>query len=121
MEIKWNQELFGVEIKGDENHFVVSAQPSMVMDWDDAVRYYKDNKVWKLPTGEQLQLIAKYIDEINILIATNGGYEIFGWFWSIDEGNESCAWYIDMDDGVATLVSKGNDYYVRAVSNLLGF
>lgn len=29
--INWNQELFGVEIKDNENHFVISAQPSMVM------------------------------------------------------------------------------------------
>lgn len=67
MEIKWNKEFFGVEIKDNENHFVVSAQPSMVMDWEDAKRYYENNKVWQLPTREQLQLIAKHIDEINTL------------------------------------------------------
>lgn len=118
MEIKWNNELFGVEINGNGNHFVISAQPSMVMDWDDAVRYYKDNKVWQLPTSEQLLLIAKHIDEINILIASNGGYEIFGWLWTIDEGYKFCAWYVNVDDGDTSNIYKGNDNYVRAVSNL---
>lgn len=78
MKIKWNQELFGVEIKDNVNHFVISAQPSMVLDWDDAVRYYKDNKVWQLPTREHIKLIAKHIDEVNDLIKANGGYEIRG-------------------------------------------
>jgi hypothetical protein len=116
--IKWNQELFGVEIKDNENHFVISAQPSMVMDWDDAVKYYKDNKVWQLPTREQLQLVAKYINKIDALIKVYGGYEIFGWFWAIDEDNESRAWSVSMYNGHIDLDLKNLNNYVRGVSNL---
>lgn len=118
MEIKWNKELFGVEIKDNKNHFVISAQPSMVMDWHDAVRYYKDNKVWQLPTCEQLQLIAKYICEVNALIKANGGYKIFGWHWTADEDDEFCAWYVGVADGNTNYNFKFNYLYVRAVSAL---
>jgi hypothetical protein len=118
MEIKWNQELFGVEIKDNENHFVISAQPSMVMDWDDAKRYYKNNKMWQLPTREQLQLSAKYIDMINTIIIKNGGYKIRGWCLAADEYDESCARGVNMIDGYTINYFKYSNIYVRAVSNL---
>lgn len=118
MEIKWNQQLFGVEIKDDENHFVISAQPSMVMDWNDAVRYYKDNKAWQLPTSEQLQLIAKYIDEVNALIKVNGGYEIFDYHWTADKVDEFYAWYVKMFNGYTDINTRRNIIYVRPVSAL---
>ena len=38
--IKWNADLFGVEIQTGDEHFVISAQPSMVMTWNDAARYF---------------------------------------------------------------------------------
>ena len=120
--IRWNQELFGVEIKDNENHFVISAQPNMVMDWYDAKRYYKNNKVWQLPTCEQLQLIVKYIKEINSLIITNGGYLISGWLWTIDEDNESYACSVSMYNANildnACYYNKNNNNCVRAVSTL---
>lgn len=118
MEIKWNQELFGVEIKDNENHFVISAQPSMVMDWYDAVRYYKDNKVWQLPTGEQLQLVAEYINKVNALIKANGGYEINDWHWTADEYNGLCAWFVAINGGFTSNLKKLSYTYVRAVSVL---
>lgn len=119
MELKWNQELFGVEIKDNENRFVVSAQPNMVMYWDDAVRFYKDNKVWQLPTREQLQLVAKYIDEVNALIRANEGYEIFYYYhWTADEYDEFCAWFVAMNGGCTSNLNKFSCVYVRAVSNL---
>lgn len=115
-EIKWNAELFGVEIKTDDAHIVVSAHPSMVMSWHDAVRFYKDNKVWQLPTREHLQLIAARIDEINAIIRANGGYEIRGWHWTADEYDEFCAWFVVMDYGTSDIDYKFGIYYVRAVS-----
>ena len=115
-EIKWNAELFGVEIKTDDAHIVVSAQPSMVMSWHDAVRFYKDNKVWQLPTREHLQLIAARLDGVNAIIRANGGYEIRSWHWTADEYNEFRAWYVDMYDGGTGGSYKDGDNYVRAVS-----
>ena len=115
--IEWDANYNGVHIKTDTGlSLIVSGQPSMVMSWHDAVRFYKDNKVWQLPTREHLQLIAARIDEINAIIRANGGYEIRGWHWTADEYDEFCAWDVYMGGGYTDGSGKGNDAYVRAVS-----
>ena len=116
--IEWDANYNGVHIKTDTGlSLIVSGQPSMVMSWHDAVRFYKDNKVWQLPTREHLQLIAARIDEINAIIRANGGYEIRGWHWTADEYDEFCAWYVNMHNGYTFNFDKNYDYdYVRAVS-----
>ena len=115
--IEWDANYNGVHIKTDTGlSLIVSGQPSMVMSWHDAVRFYKDNKVWQLPTREHLQLIAARIDEINAIIRANGGYEIRGWHWTADEYDEFCAWFVSMSDGDTSTYSKNYNCYVRAVS-----
>lgn len=115
--IEWDANYNGVHIKTDTGlSLIVSGQPSMVMSWHDAVRFYKDNKVWQLPTREHLQLIAARIDEINAIIRANGGYEIRGWHWTADEYDEYCAWNVFMNNGYTYDGTKINYYYVRAVS-----
>ena len=115
--IEWDANYNGVHIKTDTGlSLIVSGQPSMVMSWHDAVRFYKDNKVWQLPTREHLQLIAARIDEINAIIRANGGYEIRGWHWTADEYDEFCAWNVGMHDGNTLSGSKYDFNYVRAVS-----
>lgn len=115
--IEWDANYNGVHIKTDTGlSLIVSGQPSMVMSWHDAVRFYKDNKVWQLPTREHLQLIAARIDEINAIIRANGGYEIRGWHWTADEYDEFCAWNVLVGDGSTYGNAKYNLYYVRAVS-----
>ena len=116
--IKWNNDRFGVEIQKDGEHFIVSAKPSMVMSWPDAVRFYKENKMWQLPTRKQLKLIVEHIDEVNALIKANGGYEIQGWHLTADEYNEFCVWYVNIYDGYTDYRNKNGYYYVRAVSAL---
>ena len=115
--IEWDANYNGVHIKTDTGlSLIVSGQPSMVMSWHDAVRFYKDNKVWQLPTREHLQLIAARIDEINAIIRANGGYEIRGWHWTADEYDEFCAWLVLMGNGGTNRYGKSDYYYVRAVS-----
>ena len=115
--IEWDANYNGVHIKTDTGlSLIVSGQPSMVMSWHDAVRFYKDNKVWQLPTREHLQLIAARIDEVNAIIRANGGYEIRGWHWTADEYDEFCAWYVNMSNGSTNRNSKHTSYSVRAVS-----
>ena len=115
--IEWDANYNGVHIKTDTGlSLIVSGQPSMVMSWHDAVRFYKDNKVWQLPTREHLQLIAARIDEINAIIRANGGYEIRGWHWTADEYDEFCAWLVALDDGYTFDFNKYDINYVRAVS-----
>ena len=115
--IEWDANYNGVHIKTDTGlSLIVSGQPSMVMSWHDAVRFYKDNKVWQLPTREHLQLIAARIDEINAIIRANGGYEIRGWHWTADEYDENCAWNVYMYSGLTNDSNKASYYCVRAVS-----
>ena len=115
--IEWDANYNGVHIKTDTGlSLIVSGQPSMVMSWHDAVRFYKDNKVWQLPTREHLQLIAARIDEINAIIRANGGYEIRGWHWTADEYDEFCAWSVNVGNGYTNDTYKYGNYYVRAVS-----
>lgn len=115
--IEWDANYNGVHIKTDTGlSLIVSGQPSMVMSWHDAVRFYKDNKVWQLPTREHLQLIAARIDEINAIIRANGGYEIRGWHWTADEYGEFCAWNVYMNDGSTLSGRKDYGNCVRAVS-----
>ena len=115
--IEWDANYNGVHIKTDTGlSLIVSGQPSMVMSWHDAVRFYKDNKVWQLPTREHMQLIAARIDEINAIIRANGGYEIRGWHWTADEYNEFCAWNVAMSNGYTNSYRKDYLNYVRAVS-----
>lgn len=117
--IKWNADLFGVEIKTEDEHFVISAQPSMVMSWHDAVRYFNGNEVWQLPTIEQLRLVAQYVGKINMLLRVNGGYEIRGFFWSSEENGKLFAWDVFMGDGeVYSGRKKTFSGYVRTVSVL---
>lgn len=115
--IKWAADYNGVHILTDTGFsLIVSAQPSMVMSWHDAVRFYKDNKVWQLPTREHLKLIAEHIDEVNAIIKANEGYEIRGWYWTADEYDEFCAWRVSVYSGSTGDVKKDFDRYVRAVS-----
>ena len=116
--ITWNAEKFGVEIKTNTEHFVISAMPSMVMSWNDAVRFYNDNNEWRLPKQEHLKLIAKHLVKINTLIQDNRGYEIQGWHWSSDDYDEICAWYVEMYDGNSYSDTKDEYSYVRAVAAL---
>lgn len=115
--IEWATDYNGVRITTDNGLLlIVSGQPSMAMSWHDAVRFYKDNKVWQLPTRENLKLIAEHIDEVNALIKANGGYEIRGWHWTTDESGEFCAWGVYMANGDTNRNNKSGNYYVRAVS-----
>lgn len=115
--IKWNADLFGVEIQTEDEHFVISAQPSMAMTWHDAVRYFQGNAGWKLPTKDQLKIVSAYISTINDLIKENGGYEIRGLVWT-DESNEIYARGVRMYDGSTDDDPKYHYNYVRAVSDL---
>lgn len=117
--IKWNADLFGVEIQTEDEHFVISAQPSMVMSWYDAVRYLEGSAKWELPTKDQLKVVSAYLSTINDLIKGNGGYEIQGLFWAADwADDEILAWRVYLRDGDAYTGCKVYTNEVRAVSAL---
>jgi hypothetical protein len=115
--IKWDSLNFAVEVQCKGEHFLVSAKPNMVMNWNDAMRYFNNNLAWKLPTRKQLQIIHEHLEKINNLIEEIGGYKIFGWIWT-EEKNGIYAWYVDMYNGNSNFINKNHGYYVRAVSAL---
>lgn len=116
--IEWNKEYKSVEIKADDEHFMLDAsKPSYYCSWNDAIRFH-ERGMWKLPTVKQLQVLAKYIDKVNEVIRNNYGYEIIGWLWSHEEKDEFHAWSVWMDDGGIYGGSKSSLTYVRGVSVL---
>jgi hypothetical protein len=119
--IKWNADFFGVEIQTEDERFIIEVSPSKVMTWFEAVRYYTDSyhiPTRQLPTVKQMQIVAKYIDEVNGLIKENGGYELRGLFWTADEIDEFCAWSVLVGNGSTYNDYKDYNDYVRAVSDL---
>lgn len=117
--IKWNTNYNGVEINADGEHFIVDANPSYYMNWEDAMRFYRHphrNHTWILPTVRQLKVLAKYIEKVNEVIRENNGYEINGCLWSCEEENKLCAWRVRMYYGYTSYNNKYIYDYVRAVS-----
>lgn len=118
--IKWNQKYNGVEIKAYGEHFMLDANPSYYMNWSGAMRFYRNNPSWEIPTTKQLKVVYKYFDKINEIIEQNNGYKLHGgWYWGVEEHGEFCAWYISMNSGSTSYHYKGNLNYVRAVSHLI--
>lgn len=114
MELKWNVDKFGIEIKTDDEHFVISAKPSMIMSWEDSMRFYKDDTTWKLPTIKQTKLVAENIDEINNIIEENNGYPLFGFLWTCETTGKD-AWFVNMFIGNSLNNLRLGNYYVRPV------
>jgi hypothetical protein len=113
-----------VEINADGEHFILDASnPTAMCNWIDAKRYcnelYFGIKKGQLPTINQLKVIAKYFDKINKVISENNGYPLtLGWYWSREEKDEFCVWYIRMLDGYTSYGSTLTYNYVRAVRHL---
>lgn len=117
--IRWNKYRDSVEIKTDDEHFILDSNPSYFMDWNDAMRFYDNLQFWKLPTVEQLKIIHKYFNEINKVIEENGGFRLLkGFYWSIIETSESGAWCIDISNSCSFNLDKKDHNYVRAVVTL---
>lgn len=114
--IKWNADLFGVEIKTEDEHFVISAQPSMAMSWYDAMRCGKNE--WRLPTKKQLKIVATNIDEVNEIIKANGGSWIVSWHWTADVHDEFCALLVNVYARYVERTNKDYNYFVRFVYDL---
>lgn len=122
VEIKWNKNYNGVEIKANGEHFILDSNPSYCMSWNDATRFYNSkhrSHTWNLPTVEQLQVMSKYYDRINNVIKDNGGFVLLkGFYWSMEEEDEFCALHIHMAYYNTVSSTKGSEVYVRAVSTL---
>lgn len=114
--IKWNKQYGSVDIIADGEKFRIDAMhPSFVCSWVEAIRYF-DNMLWTIPTVKQLQVLDKYINNVNAIIQENGGFKIYGPLWSCEEKDDFCAWTVSMDDGTTYNADKNRTSCVRAVS-----
>lgn len=119
--IKWNRNHNGVEIKADDEHFILDSDPSQFMNWCDAMRFYNMHKghTWNLPTVKQLQVVHKYFDEINKVIKENGGFVLSkSAYWSIEDGAGCSSRFVYMVNGITYSVNKEDTACVRAVVTL---
>ena len=72
---------------------------------------------WKLPSKSQLLMIYRNKDKINAALEARGwGVLHKAYYWSSDEYDADCAWFVLMYDGRTGGSNKYNLAYVRAVS-----
>lgn len=121
-EIKWNENCFGVEIKTDNEHFILDGNPDHCMNWDNAMSF-DNNKhrghTWKLPTVKQLKIIHNHFNEINKVIEENDGFKLIGtYYWSCENIDEFLSQNVNMYSGYTYSYNKGNNIYARVVSTL---
>ena len=71
--IKWNSQLYGVEIKNGNERFVIRGEPSYYMTPKQAKLYAeKHSYLGALPNRHQCMLISKWNEAINLLMKENG-------------------------------------------------
>ena len=83
------------------------------LNWDDAMMYCQlltiDNKNdWRLPTKEELHYIYNYENDF-----------VRGNYWSSDESDINCAWFVNFNNGIQYIMSKHIIYYrARPIRNI---
>jgi hypothetical protein len=115
--IEWNSDNNAVEIKGYGEHFLINAsQPSFYCNWNMAIKYFENNKMWKLPTKKQLEIMIRHYKDINNVINLNGGFNYYqGWFWTNEEFDNIKAVKFDVGDCEVKIVDKHESNFVHAV------
>lgn len=117
--IKWNNEKNGVEVKADGYHFIVASMPTNIQsDWDSA-KIICEKWGGYLPSVEELQVMCKYIKEINRCFKNNNGFECLTdlsvYFWSDYNLYTDHARAVHASNGyVCCYVDKTNYYNVKA-------
>ena len=71
---------------------------------------------WRLPSMAELRLIYELKNKLNSVLIAVGNEFVNAGYWSADEYNSGCAWYVFMRYGGTYNDLKSIYYYVRAVS-----
>lgn len=118
-QVYWSDEHKAVVVEDGDISFMIDTTPSYAMSWGDANRFYNNFIHWRLPTLEELRLIAKHLSQINYILKQVGGFEIFGRLWSSSTGCDcTCALTIDVNCNTKDARSVNTIAYARAVSEL---
>ena len=84
--IKWNNEKNGVDVKADGYHFIVASMPTNIRSDYDSAKIICEKWGGYLPSVEELQVMCKYIKEIDQCFRNNNGFEcltdLSAYFWS---------------------------------------
>ena len=94
--VKWNKDNNGVEIKGNDEHFIIDINPSYHINYYNAINHCNINQCC-LPSTKQLQLVYKIKDRINKIIHDNSGVQLKGWFWCCEEKWKLFAYNVNID------------------------
>ncbi len=119
--IKWNDKVKGVECHSDEEniHFIIDISiPNIYCEYDAAIKWVATQDNRELPSIHQLLWIQKHFNEINKVIPKHYNTLYRGYYWTCEEKDEFCAWFVFMNDGYSYTDNKDNRNYVRAVINL---
>lgn len=118
-QVYWSDEHKAVVVEDGDIGFMIDATPSYAMTWNDANRFYSNCIHWRLPTLEELKLIAKHIYEINYILNQVGGFEVFGRLWSSHTVCDStCAFTLNVSRNTEEARSVDAIMYARGVSEL---
>ena len=118
-QVYWSDEHKAVVVEDGDIGFMIDTTPSYAMSWNDANRFYNNFIHWRLPTVEELKLIAKHISQINYILNQVGGFEVFGRLWSSYNGCDSvCALTLNVNRNTEEARSVDAIAYARAVSEL---
>ena len=117
--IKWNNEKNGVEVKADGYHFIVASMPTNILsDWYGA-KIICEKWGGYLPREGELQVMVKYIKEINQCFRNNNGFECLTdlsvYFWSDYDFYNDYSHSVNVSSGyICSCVDKTNFYNVKA-------
>lgn len=114
--VKWDPSLKGVFIQDEGEVFVLLAdRPSIYSTFTDARRYFID---CVLPSVHQLQLVSKHLPQINEIIKSNNGFEIWGLHWSNAQLSPNSALAVSLLDGTPTQFDTDVYFNARPVYDL---
>lgn len=118
-QVYWSDEHKAVVVEDGDISFMIDTTPSYAMSWGDANRFYNNFIHWRLPTLEELRLIAKHLTQINYILKQAGGFEISGRLWSSYTGCYSTsAFTLDVNQDKKEVCPFDTISYTRAVSEL---
>ena len=117
--IKWNNEKNGVEVKADGYHFTVASMPTNIRSDYDSAKIICEKWGGYLPSVEELQVMCKYIKEIDQCLRNNNGFEcltdLSAYFWSDYNSYTEYSRAVRAINGyVCCYVDKTNFYNVKA-------
>lgn len=101
-------------------HGKVLSLTETIQSWDNANRIYS-NKIWRLPSINELKMIYKNKNKLNQAIVRTGGMSLntkYGsYYWSNEEWGPTTSWKISMYDQGKNYANRDQTFYVRTVAS----